>query len=78
MSGGQRALLLDDDLRVVLGECEDDILGFLPEFQLLVRIETLEVYTDTGGLCSVGEHAAGHELISNVPWLQDEEGMWLL
>ena len=48
--GAERALLLDDDLGVVLGEREDDVLALLPELELLVRLETLWVDADTGGL----------------------------
>ena len=53
LGGSQRALLLDNDLRVVLGEWEDDLPSLPPECQLLVHIETLDVHADAERLCSV-------------------------
>lgn len=50
----QTALLLDDDLCVVLREREDDVFRLLPELQLLVRFETLGVHADAGGLRATG------------------------
>ena len=47
---GRRARLLDDDLRVVLVEREDDVLGLLAQLQVLVRRQALGVHANAGGL----------------------------
>lgn len=41
--------LVDDDLRVVVVELEDDVLGLLTELQVLVSADAIRVYTDAGG-----------------------------
>ncbi len=48
--GARVRLLLDDDLREVFAEREDDVLGLLAQLQLLVRREAVLVYGNAGGL----------------------------